>query len=218
MPEDQATEWKAAWHDDHLKVLCGFANAKGGRLLLGYDDSGRILGVPDSKRLLEELPQKIPQLLGITPSIQLLPANGHDTLEIRVTASNVPISLRGRYYQRNGSVTKELQGTSLNEFLLHKSGLTWDAVIEDRASFDDIDPTAIQRFLADARKTDRLPDSETLPIPELLEKLGLGSGRNLARKRRQSDTFTFFRKIAPFFPSAITPARIPDPQYRTVVQ
>ena len=38
------------------------------------------------------------------------------------------------------------------------------------------------------------------------------------RKRRQSHTFTYFRKIAPFFPSAITPARIPDPQYRTVVQ
>jgi ATP-dependent DNA helicase RecG len=165
MPEDQTTEWKAAWHDDHLKVLCGFANAKGGRLLLGYDDSGHALGVSDSKRLLEELPQKIPQILGITPSIQLLPANGHDTLEIRVAASTVPISLRGRYYQRNGSVTKELQGTSLNEFLLHKSGLTWDAVIEDRSSFDDIDPTAIKRFLADARKTDRLPDSETLPIP-----------------------------------------------------
>jgi ATP-dependent DNA helicase RecG len=181
MPEDQTTEWKAAWHDDHLKVLCGLANAKGGRLLLGYDDTGHALGVCDSKRLLEELPQKTPQILGITPSIQLLPANGFDTLEIRVAASTVPISLRGRYYQRNGSVTKELQGTSLNEFLLHKSGLTWDAVIEDRASFDDIDPAAIKRFLADARKTDRLPDSEMLPIPELLEKLGLAENGRLKR-------------------------------------
>jgi len=181
MPEDQTTEWKAAWHDDHLKVLGGFANGKGGRFLLGYDDFGHALGVSDSKRLLEELPQKIPQILGITPSIQLLPANGLDTLEIRVAASTVPISLRGRYYQRNGSVTKELQGTSLNEFLLHKSGLTWDAVIEDRASFDDIDPAAIKRFLADARKTDRLPDSETLPIPELLEKLGLAENGRLKR-------------------------------------
>ncbi len=181
MPEDQTTEWKTAWHDDHLKVLCGFANAKGGRLLLGYDDFGRALGICDSKRPLEELPQKIPQLLGITPSIQLLSANGHDTLEIRVAASTVPISLRGRYYQRNGSVTKELQGTSLNEFLLHKCGLTWDAVIEDRASFDDIDPAAIQRFLADARKTDRLPDSDRLPIPELLEKLGLAENGRLKR-------------------------------------
>ena len=87
MPEDQTPEWKAAWHDDHLKVLCGFANAKGGRLLLGYDDFGHALGVSDYKGLLEELAQKIPQLLGITPSIQLLSATGLDTLEICVAVS-----------------------------------------------------------------------------------------------------------------------------------
>jgi predicted HTH transcriptional regulator len=182
VPEDQTIEWKSAWHDDQFKVLCGFANARGGLLILGLDDAGHPVGLSDPAKLLEELPQKIPQVLGITPDIQLVPTtDNRDTIEIHVASSTVPISLRGRYYQRNGSVTKELQGTSLNEFLLHKCGLTWDAVIEDRASFEDIDPSAVKRFLADSRHTGRLPDADRLPIPELLEKLGVAENGRLKR-------------------------------------
>ena len=26
MKESQRTEWKESWHDEHLRVVCGFAN------------------------------------------------------------------------------------------------------------------------------------------------------------------------------------------------
>lgn len=32
MKEDQHIEWKEAWRDEHLRAVCGFANADGGRL------------------------------------------------------------------------------------------------------------------------------------------------------------------------------------------
>ncbi len=38
--ESQHTEWKAAWQDDHLRWVCGFANAEGGRLDVGRNDHG----------------------------------------------------------------------------------------------------------------------------------------------------------------------------------
>jgi predicted HTH transcriptional regulator len=43
----------------------------------------------------------------------------------------VPVSLRGRYYYRSGSVNQELTGAALNGFLLKRAGQTWDDVIED---------------------------------------------------------------------------------------
>ena len=30
MQEQQTIEYKSNWHDDYLKWICGFANAKGG--------------------------------------------------------------------------------------------------------------------------------------------------------------------------------------------
>jgi ATP-dependent DNA helicase RecG len=35
MPENQNIEYKQGWHDDYLKWVCGFANAKGGILIVG---------------------------------------------------------------------------------------------------------------------------------------------------------------------------------------
>ncbi len=41
MSESQDTEFKQSWHDEYLKWVCGFANAKGGKLLIGVDDAGK---------------------------------------------------------------------------------------------------------------------------------------------------------------------------------
>jgi ATP-dependent DNA helicase RecG len=62
---------------------------------------------------------------------------------------------------------------------LKKSGRTWDASIEERASLDDIDPASIQRFLKDAEQTGRLPDAADLAPADLLRKLRLARGDQL---------------------------------------
>ena len=59
MPEHQQIEYKESWHDEYLKWICGYANANGGTLYIGIDDKGDICGIEDSKRLLEDLPNKI---------------------------------------------------------------------------------------------------------------------------------------------------------------
>jgi|GEM_PF-2793837 len=45
------------------------------------------------------------------------------------------------------STKQELAGASLNEFLLKKSGKTWDDVIEPRATFDDRDESTFSAFM-----------------------------------------------------------------------
>jgi len=41
MNKDQLTEWKASWHDEYLKWVCGFANADGGLLVIGREELRR---------------------------------------------------------------------------------------------------------------------------------------------------------------------------------
>lgn len=50
--ESQNIEWKQRWQDDHLKSICGFANAQGGRIYIGKDDKGRIAWLKNSQKLL----------------------------------------------------------------------------------------------------------------------------------------------------------------------
>jgi ATP-dependent DNA helicase RecG len=181
MPESQNIEYKSSWHDDYLKWICGFANAQGGRIYIGKDDVGNVIGLEDSKRLMDEIPNKIKNNLGISTEVNLLEDTDKQFIEIIVLPYSVPISLRGRYYFRSGSVKQELTGASLNEFLLKRAGQTWDDVIEPRATFDDIDEKTIKIFLRKAEEAGRLPEIDGLTSPELLEKLRLAKNGQLKR-------------------------------------
>jgi ATP-dependent DNA helicase RecG len=181
MPEQQNIEYKSSWHDDYLKWVCGFANAQGGRIYIGKDDAATVVGLPDQKRLMEDIPNKIKNLMGITTEVNLLQENEKYYIEIVVQPYSVPISLRGRYYYRSGSVKQEITGAALNEFLLKRAGHTWDDVIEEDATFDDIDEATIRKYLRKAEEAGRLPDIDGLSTPELLEKLRLTSNGKLKR-------------------------------------
>ena len=171
--ESQNIEWKQSWHDDYLKWICGFANAQGGRIYIGKDDSGNVVGLPGVKKLLDDLPNKIRDHLGLMPHINLLNEDGKDYLEIIVEPSTVPISLRGSYYWRSGSVKQELKGHALTDFLLKKMGMTWDRVVEEKATLDDIDDATIDLFKMEAATAGRLPDIAHLATEDLLKKLRL---------------------------------------------
>jgi len=177
--ESQNIEWKQVWHDDYLKWICGFANAQGGCIYIGKDDAGNTTGLKNTNKLLEDLPNKIRDQLGLMPCINLLHEYGKTYLEIIVEPSKVPIPLRGSYYWRSGSVKQELKDNALTEFLLKKIGMSWDRIVEQNATLDDIDDVTIELFKKEAVKAGRLLDISALSTKELLKKLRLLTGKGL---------------------------------------
>ena len=197
MPEQQNIEYKSAWHDDYLKWVCGFANAQGGVIFIGKDDNGKVVGIDEYKKLMDEIPNKIRNTMGITVEVNLHEENGKHFIEIVTFPYSVPISLRGRYYYRSGSTKQELTGASLNEFLLKKSGKTWDDVIEPRASFDDIDETTFFAFLKSSEEKGRMPETLGLSIQHIFEKLLLTENGQLKR----AAVILFGKNPAKFYPN-----------------
>lgn len=181
MSESQNIEWKSSWHDDYLKWICGFANAHGGTIYIGKNDDGIVTGLSDAKKLMEELPNKIRDRLGVVCEVNLQSEDGKEYVEIISHPYSVPVSLRGRYFYRSGSTKIELTGNALNEFLLKKAGKTWDAVPEEGASMSDLDDGSIQTFLRDAEKSGRMPEVDGLSTKEILDKLRLLDGEKLKR-------------------------------------
>ena len=180
--EHQQMEWKASWRDEYMKWICGFANAEGGRLVVGKDDKGRALGVPDADRLMQDLPNKIRDLLGIMPAVRLKKSAGKRTVEIAVDAYPHPVSYHGRYYQRSGSTNQEIKGAALDRFLLGKQGKPWDGVPVPHLKVSQLS----RRVLADFRK--RATDSKRMRPADLkvgdatlIDKLKLREGRYLKR-------------------------------------
>lgn len=71
MKENQQVEWKQIWRDDYLRWICGFANAEGGVLVIGRNDKGVAVGVKDAGKLMEEIPNKVRDILGIMVEVNL---------------------------------------------------------------------------------------------------------------------------------------------------
>lgn len=171
--ESQNVEFKVSWRDDYLKWICGFANASGGKLFVGVDDKGKVAGIDNYSKLLEDLPNKFRNILGVYAEVNLREEKGKYYLEIIVPRFDVPISVRGKYYVRTGSTLQEITGLALNEFILKRTGKTWDNIIEQRASLDDIDESSVKQFLKDARIVKRINVEDNICIADLLEKLRL---------------------------------------------
>ena len=90
--EHQQLEWKESWRDEHLKWVCAFANSEGGTLVIGRNDEGHAVGLPQARKLLEDLPNKVRDLLGVVVQANLRTEGGHAVLELVTTAYPTPIS------------------------------------------------------------------------------------------------------------------------------
>lgn len=182
MPETQNIEYKQSWRDEYLKWICGFANANGGSIFIGKDDSGNVVGVTDAKRLLEEIPNKVRDILGILVDVNLHTTNQVDFIEIIVEGYPYPVNYKGQYHYRSGSTKQELKGTALDKFLLQKKGKRWDGVPVPKISAKDLKQETFDFFRKRAFKSQRIEEDILIDSNEhLLENLQLKENDFLKR-------------------------------------
>jgi len=178
--ETENIEYKPSWRDEYLKVIVAFANKDGGELIIGVDDNGNPIGVRKSKKLLEDIPNKIRNKLGIIPSVKIEKVGDKDIIHIFIKPSSVSISHNGKYYIRSGSNSFELKGEGLTKFLVEKSGKSWEEFMEAKAGFNDINLKTIEDFKKYA--VDRIPSIVAeKDYQTILEKLNLLEDKKLKK-------------------------------------
>ena len=173
MPENQNIEWKSRWKDEYLEWICGFANAQGGKIYIGCDDEGNVIGLSDARKLLEDIPNKVRNAMGIIVSVSLLTQADREYLEIDVPAYPIGISCRGIYYYRSGSTRQVLTGPALEAFLMRRRGATWDSQPLPAFSIEDVDDTIVASFRKRAEARGRVDQNLLCVLPcRLHRKLG----------------------------------------------
>lgn len=176
--ETQNIEFKETWRDEYVKWICGFANAQRGILIIGKNDQG----VENVAKLLEVIPNKVKDMLGIMVDVNLKRWNTLNYLEIVTESQPYPVNYKGEYHYRSGSTKQELKGAALNKFLLQKQGKHWDAVPVPGIKCNDLSQSAFALFRNIAVKSSRvttevLNDSNDM----LLENLQLKEGNHIKR-------------------------------------
>lgn len=182
MSETQNIEFKSSWRDEYLKWICGFANANGGTIFIGKDDAGNVIGISDSKKLMDEIPNKVKDTLGILADVNLHKTLQGEFIEIVIEPYPYPVNYKGQYHFRSGSTKQELKGAALDKFLLQKKGKRWDGVPVPKVSVKDLKQEAFEFFRKRALKSQRLDEDIINDSNEhLIDNLQLKEGEYLKR-------------------------------------
>lgn len=142
--ESSTLEFKQSFGKEAIETMCAFANAKGGRLLVGVQDNGTISGVA----VTEETPQKIINQIktqtepGLIVDVEPVLIENNSILVIKVGEFPIkPVSFKGRFYQRKANSNHQMTLTEIANMHLQSLQLSWDAYPASATNLDDLDPT-----------------------------------------------------------------------------
>lgn len=131
-------------------------------------------GVTDAKKLLEEIPNKVRDTLGILVDVDLHTTTRGNFIEIIVEGYPYPVNYKGQYHYRSDSTKQELKGAALDKFLLQKKGKRWDGVPVPKIGVTDLKQKTLEFFRKRAIKSQRIEEDILTDTNEtLIENLQL---------------------------------------------
>lgn len=161
-------EFKESFSEGLSKEICAFANANGGKILLGISDNGNIKGI----RITNRLKSQIHDLArNFDPQLSLSLKESNDVLVIVIPeGKDKPYSTNGRYYLRNGSNSQQMSRDEIREFFQKEGLIHFDE--KPNKTFHlvkDFDKVGYQYFLKEAGISSVIKKDDLLDNLELLE-------------------------------------------------
>ena len=174
--ESGTSEFKKSFGNDVVESAVALANNRGGTILIGVDDAGKIVGQSFGKEALRDYVNRI--AVATEPSI-IPDAERVSTPEGAVLVLFVaefplkPVATRGRCYRRSGSNTRQMTPSEIAEMHLHSTGQSMDAIIVPGKTIEDIDLDAVRRYMHRATEQGRRSFLNTEDPIQVLKKLEL---------------------------------------------
>lgn len=199
--ESENVEFKESFNDEAIEAIGAFTNAIGGTLLIGIQDSGKIIGFQIGKKTIEDIANRIQETTDprIQPSISIFNLNNKNILVIQIIQSTgIPISVRGRFFRRVGKTNQRMGHEEIMARFIMRTGLSWDACIENSATLSDLNTDLIKKFVSTIREKGRLPIPGHASDEDVLRKLELMKDGKITR----AAILLFGNNPGSFFPSA----------------
>jgi len=170
------SEWR-----EIVETVSAFSNTKGGTIVVGIGDDGKIHGVAIGKSTIEDLTNKI--LTNTEPKIYpeittaTLEEKGVIVIKVEKFPYDVVLAF-GRPFKRVGKSTVRMSKDEYKKSILeiHKRELYFDGQILEEADIRDIDEDKLRSFVRKAKERRNLDIEETDDILNILRKLKLLKG------------------------------------------
>ncbi len=133
------------------KTACAFANAFGGRIIIGVADGGDVIGVPDHavntlQQRLEGAMQQVSPVPFHRITVEEVEGKRTVVVEVSQAGQGTFCTHDGIVYHRTGSINTKLGGRALQSYLMDRYILSFDES-RSQADLGDIDMDRLEGFL-----------------------------------------------------------------------
>jgi len=203
--ESETVEFKKSLSEwrEIIETASAFSNAKGGVILVGLDDKGKVYGLTIGKNTIEDLTNKIlsntePKLY---PEVTLTTFEDKKIIVIKVEKFPYDVVLAfGRPFKRVGKSTVRMDKDEYKKCILglHRKEIYFDGQLLEEAKIDEIDKNKLKSFVQKARKKRNLNIEESEEVLGVLKKLKLLKGDTLTN----ASILLFGKNSQFYFPQA----------------
>ena len=148
--EDRYTEFKSSFGDEVIIALVAFANDKGGRVYVGINDKGKVLGVSFGKETIANWINEIKQktVPCIIPDVDVQVVDGKSVVVMSVQEYPVkPVSTKGRYYRRQQNSNHLLSLNEIADMHLQTRNSSWDFYPDPKHTISDLDMNLVKEVI-----------------------------------------------------------------------
>lgn len=171
--ESDTLEFKSSFNDGVIESLVAFANAKGGKVVIGIDEHGHMnpnfkIGKESLQNWVNEIRNKTQPVM--IPDIDTTNIDGFTIVMITIQEYPIkPISFKGRYYKRVKNANHHLHAREIAELQFQSLNSSFDAIVQP-IKIEELDTQLVQDYFTKVRQIGRF---HVLPTEQAnLEKIG----------------------------------------------
>ena len=159
--ENVQFEIKASFRSNSISsVICSFLNTNGGTLLIGANDNGDIIGLPNPDKYKTEIEHLLFTTIIPEPAfdVSIEEIQNKKVLLIKVwKGSKPPYIFNGSIYYRKNAISRKATSAEVSKLIenRNKSELHWEKQITFNLKFDDLDKELISNTIDDMKRHNR---------------------------------------------------------------
>jgi ATP-dependent DNA helicase RecG len=167
--EGTMLEYKAKPNKDFASVLTAFANTAGGKILLGVDDRGQVVGIDDTNELRGNI-QNLAR--NCDPAIQVRLQTIDKVVVVIVKESDdKPVQCSEGFFLRQGAVTQKLSRQEVYDLFKQSGSIRFDLLVCPKFRYpEDFDLDKFNYWLRKSTITDHSNTEDILVNIEVAER------------------------------------------------
>lgn len=148
--EGEHAEFKEKYNSRVIESLVAFANTDGGHVLIGVDDRGRVVGLPDADRVVESVLSACREAVSppLTPMVQIVRHNNGALVVAQIRATGRMHVKGGAVFVRHGRQTRRASAEEIRSLTLRETPEAYEASPCPDATWASLDEAALRKYFS----------------------------------------------------------------------